>query len=61
LVVGNLYSKVSDFGWSEFYGGQGIYKIITGNSVYLQVAQDSGFKVYTLSFIIWVIGVFLVI
>ena len=61
LSVRNIYIKVSDFGWSEFYGGQGVYNVVIKNSNYLQVAQDNRFKVYTLSFIIWVIGVFLFI
>ena len=61
LMIRSLYTKVSDFGWSEFYGGQGVYKTIIENSNYLQVAQDNSFKVYTLSFIVWVTSVFIFI
>ena len=60
LKVGRLYTKVGDFGWSEYYGGQGIYKTVIKSSDYLQTAQDNRFKVYILSFVIWAIGLLLV-
>lgn len=52
LNIGNYYAKIGDFGWSEYYGGQGAYKSIIKNSNYLQLMQDNRFKVYILSFVI---------
>ena len=61
LLRGDYYSKVADAGWSEYYGGQGIYKrVIRGSSV-LQVAQDNRFKVYILMFILWGLGMLLLL
>jgi len=61
LSIGNYYAKVSDFGWSEYYGGQGAYKLVINNSNYLQVIQDNRFKVYILRFIIWLFGIFILV
>lgn len=61
LNIGNYYAKIGDFGWSEYYGGQGAYKSIIKNSNYLQLMQDNRFKVYILSFVIWLLGVFILI
>nr|YP_009713602.1 NADH dehydrogenase subunit 5 [Pseudeuphausia sinica]QGG46161.1 NADH dehydrogenase subunit 5 [Pseudeuphausia sinica] len=61
LVMGSMYTKVSDFGWSEFYGGQGIYKVSMSVSNSLQLVQNNSFKVYMLSFIIWVVMIYICI
>nr|YP_009512588.1 NADH dehydrogenase subunit 5 [Gennadas parvus]AXJ93155.1 NADH dehydrogenase subunit 5 [Gennadas parvus] len=61
LKSGNMLQKVGDSGWSEYYGGQGIYKVMTGNSSYLQVLQDNSMKVYMLSFLLWVIVLFFIV
>jgi len=61
LTRGDYYAKVADFGWSEYYGGQGIYKVVIGGSAWLQIIQDNRFKVYILRFVIWVLGIFIFI
>ena len=61
LSIGNYYAKVGDFGWSEYYGGQGAYKIVINNSNYLQVIQDNRFKIYILRFIIWLFGILILV
>lgn len=62
LRRGETYQKVGDIGWSEYYGGQGIYSFIMTRSKNLQVLQDNNIKVYILSFLLWVIVlVFIVI
>nr|WOR85582.1 NADH dehydrogenase subunit 5 [Penaeus indicus] len=62
LSSGETYQKVGDMGWSEYYGGQGIYSFIMTSSKNLQVLQDNNMKVYMLSFLLWVIVlVFIVI
>ena len=61
LNIGENYMKVADYGWSEYYGGQGIYKTFIKYSDYLQVAQDNRFKVYMLRFMLWVVGILILI
>nr|BBM67997.1 NADH dehydrogenase subunit 5 [Penaeus semisulcatus] len=62
LSSGEVYQKVGDMGWSEYYGGQGIYSFIMTASKNLQVLQDNSMKIYMLSFLLWVIVlVFIVI
>nr|YP_009511969.1 NADH dehydrogenase subunit 5 [Aristaeomorpha foliacea]AXI97896.1 NADH dehydrogenase subunit 5 [Aristaeomorpha foliacea] len=58
LVGGEMYQKIGDSGWSEYYGGQGIYGVVSKTSSYLQVLQDNSMKVYMLSFLLWVILLF---
>nr|YP_009465610.1 NADH dehydrogenase subunit 5 [Sergia lucens]BBC69446.1 NADH dehydrogenase subunit 5 [Sergia lucens] len=58
LMLGELYQKVGDNGWSEYYGGQGLYFVLTKSSGYLQVLQDNSMKLYMLSFLLWVIVIF---
>ena len=61
LKLRRYYIKVADFGWSEYYGGQGRYKRIMKFSDYLQLIQDNRFKVYILRFVIWAIGVLILL
>lgn len=61
LSIATYYIKVGDFGWSEYYGGQGVYKTIMKSSYYLQIAQDNRFKVYILRFVIWVLGIIILL
>lgn len=58
LLSGELYQKVGDRGWSEYYGGQGVYTVLRKSSSYLQVIQDNTIKLYILSFLLWVIIIF---
>lgn len=55
LEGGRKYQKVGDIGWSEYYGGQGIYTFIISSSKSLQFFQDNNMKIYILSFLLWVI------
>ncbi|NP_038295.1 NADH dehydrogenase subunit 5 (mitochondrion) [Penaeus monodon] len=55
LEGGSKYQKVGDMGWSEYYGGQGIYTSIMLSSKSLQFLQDNNMKIYMLSFLLWVI------
>lgn len=59
LKTANIYIKIADFGWSEYYGGQGIYARVIKSSNFFQIAQDNSFKVYILIFVIWVLGILL--
>lgn len=61
LNIGNYYAKIGDFGWSEYYGGQGAYNAIIKSSNYLQLIQENSLKVYILTFIIWLLCIFIFI
>ena len=61
LKLGQLVSKVGDGGWSEYYGGQGVYKFVTTGSQDLQVFQDNRVKIIIKIFIIWFIILFFII
>lgn len=61
LKLGVKYHRVGDRGWSEFYGGQGIYSLVRKGSRDLQVFQDNSLKVYILSFLLWLIVLFFLI
>nr|YP_009349916.1 NADH dehydrogenase subunit 5 [Holochlora fruhstorferi]AQM40090.1 NADH dehydrogenase subunit 5 [Holochlora fruhstorferi] len=52
---GKTMKKVSDQGWSEELGGQGIYKRVKSDSSMVQWWQNNSLKVYLLSFIIWIV------
>ena len=58
LISGELYQKVGDNGWSEYYGGQGVYSVLSKSSYHLQVLQDNNIKLYILRFLLWVIVIF---
>nr|AGA56096.1 NADH dehydrogenase subunit 5 [Stenopus hispidus] len=57
LLKGNDVCKVGDQGWSEFYGGQGVYASMMSSSLNLQFVQDNNVKLYMLSFLLVVVGV----
>nr|YP_006493389.1 NADH dehydrogenase subunit 5 [Stenopus hispidus]AEO18307.1 NADH dehydrogenase subunit 5 [Stenopus hispidus] len=57
LLKGNDVCKVGDQGWSEFYGGQGVYTSMMSSSLNLQFVQDNNVKLYMLSFLLVVVGV----
>nr|QFK69677.1 NADH dehydrogenase subunit 5 [Parapenaeopsis tenella] len=60
LKAGNDYHSVGDMGWSEYYGGQGIYTLVSNSSKKLQVFQDNSLKVYMLSFLLWLVVLFFI-
>nr|YP_010310811.1 NADH dehydrogenase subunit 5 [Stenopus scutellatus]UMY76346.1 NADH dehydrogenase subunit 5 [Stenopus scutellatus] len=60
LLKGSDVCKVGDQGWSEFYGGQGVYTSMMGSSLNLQFIQDNNVKLYMLSFLLVVVGVMVI-
>nr|AGO50134.1 NADH dehydrogenase subunit 5 [Kamimuria wangi] len=54
LQVGNSVLKSMDQGWSEYLGGQGMYKLFVNWSGYSQNWQNNDLKTYLISFFIWV-------
>nr|YP_009239855.1 NADH dehydrogenase subunit 5 [Faxonius rusticus]AMN14354.1 NADH dehydrogenase subunit 5 [Faxonius rusticus] len=55
LELSGNYDKVSDKGWSEYFGGQGGFYSIMKGANYLEMTQGSMIKVYMKSFFLWVI------
>nr|YP_010238591.1 NADH dehydrogenase subunit 5 [Oestrus ovis]QTE20648.1 NADH dehydrogenase subunit 5 [Oestrus ovis] len=59
LVVGRLMFKSFDQGWSEYFGGQQLYKNLVSYSQFNQVLQNNNLKIYLLSFVFWVVILYL--
>lgn len=55
LIVGINSLKSFDQGWSEYFGGQKIYSLITYISVINQYIQNNNLKIYIIIFVFWVI------
>lgn len=55
LNIGIQVSKSFDQGWSEFFGGQQIYKLIAYYSILTQFLQNNNLKIYLITFVFWVI------
>nr|YP_010987363.1 NADH dehydrogenase subunit 5 [Lednia tumana]QCF39717.1 NADH dehydrogenase subunit 5 [Lednia tumana]WOL43206.1 NADH dehydrogenase subunit 5 [Lednia tumana] len=55
LQLGGLVSKSFDHGWSEYFGGQGVYQFISLWSKFSQGWQNNDLKTYLISFILWII------
>nr|QOL00992.1 NADH dehydrogenase subunit 5 [Leuconemacris breviptera] len=53
LSIGYYSSKSFDYGWGEFFGGQGLYSLFIYMINYIQDWYDSNFKIYLLTFIFW--------
>nr|QTC08169.1 NADH dehydrogenase subunit 5 [Parachauliodes japonicus] len=55
LKMGYFIIKNIDQGWSEFLGGQGVYKLLSTGSSKSELLQFNSLKIYLLSFVMWVI------
>nr|YP_010985632.1 NADH dehydrogenase subunit 5 [Argyresthia conjugella]WOK81904.1 NADH dehydrogenase subunit 5 [Argyresthia conjugella] len=51
LVFGQKLLMSIDFGWSEMYSGQGMFKIIKNYSIFHQFFQMNNFMIYLFSFV----------
>nr|YP_010988694.1 NADH dehydrogenase subunit 5 [Anaspides richardsoni]WOR81012.1 NADH dehydrogenase subunit 5 [Anaspides richardsoni] len=54
--IAKNYQKSGDYGWYEFYGGQGVFKWVMNKSGFVQMLQDNSLKVYMVMFLVWVVG-----
>nr|QNV11650.1 NADH dehydrogenase subunit 5 [Coenosia mollicula] len=59
LMMGKSMIKLFDQGWSEFFGGQTLYSNLVKSSQFNQVLQNNNLKIYLLSFIFWIIILFI--
>nr|YP_009694030.1 NADH dehydrogenase subunit 5 [Amphinemura longispina]QEI04298.1 NADH dehydrogenase subunit 5 [Amphinemura longispina] len=55
LVLGGLVGKSFDYGWSEYFGAQGIYSLVVKWSKFSQGWQNNDLKIYLVSFMLWLI------
>nr|YP_010164579.1 NADH dehydrogenase subunit 5 [Epeorus dayongensis]QRM91368.1 NADH dehydrogenase subunit 5 [Epeorus dayongensis] len=55
LFMGQKLVKSMDQGWSEVFGGQGLYSSLQQTSVLNQWLQDNNLKIYLTIFIFWVV------
>nr|YP_009772347.1 NADH dehydrogenase subunit 5 [Sarcophaga tuberosa]QIT03252.1 NADH dehydrogenase subunit 5 [Sarcophaga tuberosa] len=59
LIVGKLVVKSFDQGWSEYFGGQQLYYNLVKNSQLNQVLQNNNLKVYLLTFVLWIVVMYM--
>nr|QWA14862.1 NADH dehydrogenase subunit 5 [Anthomyia illocata] len=59
LVLGNMLIKSFDQGWSEYFGGQQLYQNLMKLSQLNQMLQNNNLKIYLLSFVFWVLILYL--
>nr|QWB85684.1 NADH dehydrogenase subunit 5 [Orsodacne cerasi] len=55
VSLGEMYGKIFDQGWLEFYGGQNLSKNLNYSSKFLQLFVNNHLKVYFMMIIFWVI------
>nr|YP_010462990.1 NADH dehydrogenase subunit 5 [Epeorus psi]UUJ36921.1 NADH dehydrogenase subunit 5 [Epeorus psi] len=55
LLAGGNMVKSMDQGWSEMFGGQGLFKSLQQSSILNQWLQDNNLKIYLTIFIFWVV------
>nr|YP_009136904.1 NADH dehydrogenase subunit 5 [Aldrichina grahami]AKE32128.1 NADH dehydrogenase subunit 5 [Aldrichina grahami] len=59
LIIGSMTVKSFDQGWSEYFGGQQLYLNLMKNSQLNQMLQNNNLKIYLLSFIFWIMILYL--
>nr|AII02245.1 NADH dehydrogenase subunit 5 [Endrosis sarcitrella] len=55
LNLGQKFLKNIDMGWSEYYSGQGMFKIMSKYSIFYNFFQMNNFKIYLFSFVLWML------
>nr|WHE42554.1 NADH dehydrogenase subunit 5 [Habroloma sp.] len=60
LVLSNYYYKTVDQGWLEYYGSQGIFKLISNSSSSFQSISINNFKVFLFLVVILLLTIFVV-
>nr|UFZ13119.1 NADH dehydrogenase subunit 5 [Protohermes xanthodes] len=55
LKLGYVIIKSVDQGWSEMFGGQGMYNFMKSYSQVNQYLQFNNLKIFLLSFVVWII------
>nr|YP_010538603.1 NADH dehydrogenase subunit 5 [Sclerogryllus punctatus]UYE92197.1 NADH dehydrogenase subunit 5 [Sclerogryllus punctatus] len=55
LIFGFNMTRVMDYGWSEEFGGQGLFKFLINLGLLNQTVQYNYFKYYLMSFMFWML------
>nr|YP_010693848.1 NADH dehydrogenase subunit 5 [Tachina punctocincta]WCD42078.1 NADH dehydrogenase subunit 5 [Tachina punctocincta] len=58
LSIGTMI-KCFDQGWSEYFGGQKLYYNLLKNSQFNQLLQNNNLKIYLLTFIFWILIIYM--
>lgn len=58
LKLGRRVIKSFDQGWSEFLGGQYLYKTLVHYSQFNSYLQNNNLKIYLILFVLWIIILF---
>nr|YP_010372418.1 NADH dehydrogenase subunit 5 [Dryomyza anilis]UPA56131.1 NADH dehydrogenase subunit 5 [Dryomyza anilis] len=58
LSMGGQVVKSFDQGWSEFFGGQVLYRLLTKYSKINNLLQNNNLKIYLLTFVLWIFILF---
>nr|UOU85286.1 NADH dehydrogenase subunit 5 [Compsobata cibaria] len=58
FLLGGLVIKSFDQGWSEFFGGQYLYKKLVSYSQLNYLLQNNNLKIFLLLFVLWLIVLF---
>ena len=61
LMLGGVVVKSFDQGWSEYLGGQHLYSKLVKYSQLSLIIQNNNLKVYLITFVLWVIILFMLI
>nr|AXZ71075.1 NADH dehydrogenase subunit 5 [Pipunculus sp. XL-2018] len=55
LIMGLLFTKVIDQGWSEYLGSQNLYDNLEYFSIFNNILQNNNLKIYFLLFVLWIV------
>ncbi|YP_009235826.1 NADH dehydrogenase subunit 5 (mitochondrion) [Bactrocera latifrons] len=58
LMLGLMVCKTFDQGWSEFLGGQNLYRELVKYSQHVSIMHNNNLKIYLLLFVLWIIFLF---
>nr|YP_010385120.1 NADH dehydrogenase subunit 5 [Elodes marginata]UPL65130.1 NADH dehydrogenase subunit 5 [Elodes marginata] len=61
LFLGNYINKNFDQGWSEYFGGRGLYNFLKNFSVNYQLIENNSMKIYFLMFILWIMILYIML
>nr|YP_009695047.1 NADH dehydrogenase subunit 5 [Emeia pseudosauteri]QEJ81585.1 NADH dehydrogenase subunit 5 [Emeia pseudosauteri] len=59
LKFSGVYYKNMDYGWSEYYGGKGMYNQLSSYSNLFQIFVNNSLKIYLMLFMMWIILLFI--
>lgn len=61
LLMGNLFLKSVDFGWSEYLGAQNLNNRLEKISQFINILQYNNLKIYLMYFFLWVLIFFFIL